>query len=149
MLLRMVEEERAVIEREDKLAEAAESKMNVNENVAVGDEVTKEDENQGVNVSVAVMEASSSSSSSSSSSDEEVVSSPNCNDSPDMIATRSMYKRTRSRANTLLPGSGLLRSPQRQMSRKELQRRRFISQDSIKSIQTIIANIEKKRSENN
>ena len=145
MLLRMVEEERAVIEREDKLAEAAESKMDVSENVTVGDEVTKE----GVNVSVAVMEASSSSSSSSSSSDEEVVSSPNCNDSPDMIATRSMYKRTRSRANTLLPGSGLLRSPQRQMSRKELQRRRFISQDSIKSIQTIIANIEKKRSENN
>merc|ERR1712228_613965 len=133
MLLKMVEAERKVIEKEDELIEA-ECKMKSDVIMVIADD---KNENE------VVIESSSTSVSSESDRDEEVLSSPNCNSSPDMIMQRSMYKR--NRANT----SALLGSPvRRKMSRQDLQRRRFISQDSVKSIQSIIANIEKKRNAN-
>merc|ERR1712228_979639 len=98
MLLKMVEEERKVIEKEDKLMEAECKMMEAENDVVVEDK----------SVSVNVMDSSSTSVSSESDRDDEVLSSPNCNSSPDMMSTR-MYKR--NRANTTLSNSTLMKSP--------------------------------------
>ncbi len=86
-----------------------------------------------------------------------------CPPSPDSKTKKTMYKamRGRNRASTALANSTLggiganggspmtPRTRKRILSREEGNRRRFMSQESVDSIQAIIANIEKKRSGTN
>merc|ERR1719229_1253721 len=96
----MVEEERKVIEKEDEMIEnecTNDIKAETQTKVAVAVQVQVEDECGNVTSG-----GDGSSSSTSASSEDEVLSSPSCNSSVDMMTTRNMYKRNRSRANTSL-----------------------------------------------
>jgi len=61
----------------------------------------------------------------------------------DMMTKRKQYKAARMRARTLVPGSPLTRK--RRLSRQDMQRRRFFSQESINGLQTLIKNMEKSK----
>ena len=63
--------------------------------------------------------------------------------SVDMLTKRKQYKEARMRARTLVPGSP---NRQRRLSRQDLRRRRFFSQESVNDLQALIKNIEKSKS---
>merc|ERR1719250_583057 len=67
--------------------------------------------------------------------------------SDSMLSRRRKYKRQRSRADIALGLASVPMTPRtmRKMSRKDMNRRRFFSQESVKDLQAMIANIEKNK----
>jgi len=67
--------------------------------------------------------------------------------SDSMLSRRRKYKRQRSRADIALGLASVPMTPRtmRKMSRKDMNRRRFFSQESVKDLQAMIANIEKSK----
>eukprot|EP01084_Bolivina_argentea_P072641 131894_1 len=87
---------------------------------------------------------------------EDEVLSPRDLPEQDSNTLRKMYKRSRNRATTTLANSTLntvkantVRTRKRTLSRHDINRRRFLSQESVDSIQAIISTIEKKRAGGN
>merc|ERR1712154_125918 len=175
MLLKVVDEERKIVEHEDAMAAAAErmemaklqqAQTEAAESVDTSEpqcsivvevegeivsspeveEVAVMDESRLVVPSVQVVDGGGSSSSGSGSGSESnsdsVCSSGNSSDS--MMSRRRRYKRSRqlSRTNIALANASVPMTPRtmRKMSRKDMNRRRFFSQESVKDLQAMIAN---------
>lgn len=111
----------------------------------------------GSNSSSSASSSTSASSASENESDNDSgnISSPRSNvSSPSFNTKRKLYKTQRNRANTTLANSTLNgidipmtpRTRKRILSRQDVARRRFMSQESVDSIQAMISNIEKQRS---
>ena len=148
MLLNMVTEERAIILKEDALHNQQEEEQEQQQEQQQQQQQEQEQEEPPppiIDIIDEEKESESAKSSSSSSESENEL---------DIFTKRSLYKTARNRSNTTLANSILSsgkpmtpRTRKRTLSRQDVNRRRFMSQESLDSIQAAITALEMKQRE--